>query len=83
VKKKPHKSRVRKPYIQHKQTTAFEARQKVQAYIEQSDKELIQRAVDITGSGTISGFAAKAILKEAQRVIDEHESSQAPKKIAR
>lgn len=62
----------KKPF-RRKRVASIENRARAQVYMEQTDYELIQRALEIMGEGTISGFAARASIKEAKRVIAEHD----------
>lgn len=60
----------------HRAASLGKNRSKVQAYLTHEEKKLVRRAAQIAGLAE-SGFASKAVVREAQRILSE-ESLQAP-----
>ena len=69
--KKKSESRVRKGYVQSKQAAKLENTAKIQVYLSDEHRKLIEEAIDIQQHGTLSGFCALAAVKEARRIISE------------
>lgn len=49
-------------------------RYKAQVYVSGEDRALIEKALEILGEGSISGFMASRAIKEAKRIVADHEA---------